>query len=112
MILTDGIGSMDTSVDDLRRKVDALVADWVATLFRPYPSAADLDRLAERIVAVVTTMVTASGAEARLEAAVRTIDATARGLHDQQVHEGPYADCPESPCRPIREALVKATRSA
>lgn len=109
MILTAWIGSMDTSVDDVKRKVDALVTDWVATLFRPYPSPADLDRLVERIVAVVRAA--ASGAEARVERVVRTVAATARDLHDQQAHEAPFEGCPESPCRHIRDALARATRS-
>lgn len=101
---------MDTSLHELRRKVDAVVADWVATLIRPYPSAADLDRLVERTVAAVRAVV--SGAEARADAVARAVEATTRDLHEQQAHQAPFDACPETPCRPIREALARAARSA
>ncbi|HEY8369564.1 MAG TPA: hypothetical protein VIM86_09660 [Thermodesulfobacteriota bacterium] len=101
---------MDTLADELKRKVDAVVADWVATLLRPYPSAADLDRLVERTVAAVRAVV--SGAEARTNAVTGAVEATTRDLHAQQAHQAPFDVCPETPCRPIREALARAARSA
>ncbi len=96
---------MDTSADQLRNRAVALVSDWVATLFRPYPSAADIDRLVESLVAVVTAAV--AGADARVEAVVAAVEATARHLHGG-THEGPFAECPDPPCGPIRDALAKA----
>lgn len=100
---------MDTSVDQLRNRVAALVADWAATLFRPYPSAADLDRLVEALVALLSSV--AVEAEARREAIVRAVEAAARDLH-RSAHAGEYHECREAPCRPIREALARATGPA
>lgn len=98
---------MDTSADQLRLRVLALVADWVATLFRPYPSAADLDRLVESVVAVVTGALAERDAQlGRLAAAV---EQAGRELHGEQGHPGSFGDCPKPPCAPLLRALAQGS---
>jgi hypothetical protein len=93
----------DPNDESLERQAVALVNDWVATVFRPFPSAGDLDRLA---AAVVDALKAATrGADARVAALAGAVERTAREIHGGR-HAGLFEDCAEAPCPALRDALA------
>jgi hypothetical protein len=85
------------------RQAASLVADWVTTLFRSFPSAGDLDRL---VLAIGAGLETATAeADARVALLAGTVDRVAREHHGAR-HAGLFASCAESPCPDLREAVA------
>jgi hypothetical protein len=93
----------DPDDESLERLAVALVNDWVATVFRPFPSAGDLDRLA---AAVVDALKRATrGADARVAALAGAVERTAREIHGGR-HAGLFEHCADPPCPALRDALA------
>jgi hypothetical protein len=88
---------------DPARRARALVDDWVTTVFRPFASAADLDRLIESVSAALGQATAA--ADARVAALAADVDRAAREVHAAH-HQGLFEACGEAPCPALRGALA------
>lgn len=91
--------------DAADRVADGLVADWVVTLFRPFPTAGDLERLTAAVAAALRAA--CQDADARVAALARVVDQAAREIHAGR-HEGLFPECPQPPCPALREAVRRA----
>lgn len=91
--------------DAADRVADGLVADWVVTLFRPFPTAGDLERLTAAVAAALRAA--CQDADARVAAVARAVDQAAREIHAGR-HEGLFPECPQPPCPALREAVRRA----
>jgi hypothetical protein len=100
-----GPGPAPSGQDTAGAAAQGLAADWGATLFRPFPTAGDLDRLTAAVAAALRAA--SDDANTRAAGVVSAVDEIARQFHADW-HAGLFSECLHDPCPALREVARRA----